>query len=299
MRSTRPDETLHSYPLCLADAFLDGQILRDTLPLRPRVCWSVSAGHDTRPMVFFSEPMREATIRHAGMSPVDLPRPDLFLYTCLDPGGQGLHDMRQGMVLFEDRSTRATIEARHPLLIDRSRVRYAIDRSRVHFGEDPLVRHDHDAALFRIRLTCLRTWHEETVDLLYLAMENLQAWDALISRADIRLDTLVATREGLGFGGCGRSILEHLYQDGRIRDALSPFHVPRFVVTWSDCTDELFRRSAPRHHSGLRKVAPYIHERGVPIAHQLYQLDPSGMTRERNKPGRRTRTPVARSLRPA
>lgn len=299
MRSTHSDDASPSIPISLVDAFLDGQILRDTLPSRPRVCWSVSAGHDTRPLVFFSDPMREATIRLAGMTPAEFLRPDLFIYTCLDEGGQGLHDLQEGQVLFEDRSTRATVEARHPLCIDRVQVPYAIDRSRVHFGEDPLDRHDHDAALIRVRLTCLRTGHEETATLLYLAMENLQAWDALISRADIRLDALVATREGLGFGGCGRSILEHLYQDGRILEAQSPFQVPRFVVTWGDHTDEVFLRSAPRYHPGLRKVAPYIHERGVPISHQIYQLDPPRRIGERRHLGRRMRTAPTRTLRPA
>ena len=259
--------------LSLPDAFVEGGILRDNLPKRPRVCWSVSAGHDMRPLVFFSDPMRRATIRSVGLTPEEFPRPDLFLFTCIDGGGQGLHDLELGQIVYEDESTRIVIDERHPLRIDRNRVPYSIDRSRVYFGEDPLKDHDHDAALLRVRLTCLQTGYEEQVLVLYLAMENLLAWDSLMCRADVELDTLVATREGLGLGGCGRSILEHLYQDGRIQSATTPRSTPRYVVTWGDYTDQMFCQHASRFYPNLRKGAPYIPERGSSTPHQIYILN--------------------------
>lgn len=263
--------------LSLADAFRGGCQALGSLPSRPRVVWSVSAGHDFRPLVFFSDPLRTRAEAEGGLPPGGLPRPDLFLYTCLDNHGGGLHDLCEGQVVYEDRSTRIRLTSRRSLNLLRERVPWRLDSQRAHFVEDPLLRHDHDAALFEVELICLRTGYQEQVPLLYLAMENLHAWDVLLSRADLELTALVATREGLGMGGCGRSILEYLYQDGCLLQARGPRAIPRFVVTWSDYTDELFQREARRYHPRLTRLASYIPERGLANPHQIYRMGPCVM----------------------
>jgi hypothetical protein len=241
---------------------------------RPTVCWTVSAGHDMRPLVFFSEPMRRELAEVTGLPPQELPRPDLFLHTSLamDLGKDGLHDLRVGQVVHEDRGTRITVVGCEPLHLDRERIHYAVDSSRVRYSSDPLARHEYDAALLQLRLTCLQTGYEEIAQVLYLAMENLNAFDAYLSHGGLDVRYLVATREGLAMGGCGRSILDYLYGERRILGAREEGFEPQYVVTWSGGTDERFRTSARTLYPGLRRIAPYIKERGLQIEHQIYRL---------------------------
>jgi hypothetical protein len=203
-----------------------------------------------------------------------LNRPDLFLFTSLAmPGGSdGVHDLRSGQVIYQDHGTRITLETATPLHIDRNRIQFRVDPSRVHFAQDPLTEHAFDAALLRMQVTCLHSSYQEQASVLYLAMENLNAFDTYLSRGPFDVRYLVATREGVGMGGCGRSILEYLYGQGRIVAARERGFEPRFVVTWDDCTDRVFRSGAGRIYPGLRLAAPYIKERGLPFEHQMYQL---------------------------
>jgi hypothetical protein len=203
-----------------------------------------------------------------------LTRPDLFLFTSLAmPGGSdGVHDLLPGQVVYQDHGSRITVETATPLRIDRNRIHYRVDPSRVHFAKDPLTEHAFDAALLRMQVTCLHSGYQEQAHVLYLAMENLNAFDTYLSLGAFDVRYLVATREGVGMGGCGRSILEYLYGQGRILAARERGFEPRFVVTWDDCTDEVFRSGAGRIYPDLRLAAPYIKERGLPFEHQMYQL---------------------------
>lgn len=193
-------------------AFRDAPEALAALPAHPVVCWTVSAGHDFRPLVFFSRPGCRALAERAGLPPCEAPVPDLFIHTSLPfpEGNDGLHGLPCRGTVYADRHTEIRIEDKLALHLDRDRVPYEILRAHHHAALDPLLAHDHDAALFTIRLLCLDTGHEETVRLLYLAMENLNAGDALLTTGPFDLRYLVATREGLGFGGCNRSILQHL-----------------------------------------------------------------------------------------
>lgn len=255
------------------EAFREADLLEHWFPPRPKICWSVSAGHDMRPLVFLSDPMKRQLAEQSGLPSGELPKPDLHIFTSLaTPGGSdGLHDLRPGRVVYQDHSTRVEVESYLPLHLDRERLDYRIERSFARFAEDPLDQHDHDAALLRLRLTCLQSGYGESVPVLYLAMENLNTFDTYLSRGPFDVQYLVATREGLGFGGCGRSILEHLYQDGRVLAGREHGFEPRYVVTWSDYTDGVFRSSATPIYPGLRRIAPYIKERGLPFDHQIYQ----------------------------
>ena len=255
-------------------AFQEAEGLAVRFGERPTVCWTVSAGHDMRPLVFFSDPMRRELAEAADIPPKDLPRPDLFLHTSLamDESRDGLHDLRPGQVVHEDRRTRVTVLAAEPLHLDRERIHYRVDPARVQLAHDPLARHGHDAALLQLHLACLQTGYEESVQVLYLAMENLNAFDAYLSHGGLDVRYLVATREGLAMGGCGKSILDYLYGERRILGAREEGFEPQYVVTWSGGTDERFRDRARSLYPDLRRIAPYIRERGSRIDHQIYQL---------------------------
>jgi len=256
------------------EAFQEGRDLAHLFPSRPTACWMVSAGHDMRPLVYFSDPFRAQVADQNGMSRRALSRPDLFLFTSLSmPGGtDGLHDLLPGQIAYQDHGTRITVASITPLHIRRERIQYRVDPSRVHFAKDPLNVHSFDAALLRMQVDCLHTGYREQALVLYLAMENLNAFDAYLSQGPFDVRYLVATREGVGMGGCGESVLRYLYAEERILAGRERGFEPQFVVTWDDCTDREFRSGAGRIYPDLRLAAPYIKERGLPFAHQMYRL---------------------------
>jgi len=235
--------------------------------IRPKTFWYVSAGNDWRPLVFLSDAYRENRLKEHS-----IPRPDLFVYSCL--GDDGLHSLNAGKVVFEDKRSEIKILSLHPLLIDRGKVTYLINPDFVRGASDPLLYSKYDAALMQIEVRSLTLGTSDRFPVLYLAMENLNCFDEVMSKGFFDVQTLCATREGLAFGGCGKSILRHVYTEGR--NITADFH-PRFVITWSDYTDELFRTSGSRHYPEMRRVADYIPERLGAHDHQLYELYPENL----------------------
>ena len=232
--------------------------------IRPKTFWYVSAGRDFRPLVFLSDAYRQH--RLAGLS---IPRPDLLVYSCL--GADGLHCLKAGMTVYKDKRTEITILSLQPMRIDRQKTAYRIDPAFVHFAKDPLLTHDHDAALMEVEVKSLTLRTSDRFPLLYMAMENINGFDEVMAKGWFDVTFLCATREGLGFGGCGKSILSHVYSEGR--NLTHRFH-PRFVITWSDYTDQLFRNSSKRYYSEMRRLAPYIPENLGARDHHLYELYP-------------------------
>jgi hypothetical protein len=231
--------------------------------IRPKTFWYVSAGGDFRPLVFLSDAYRQH--RLAGLPP----RPDLFVYSCL--GADGLHSLKTGMTVFKDKRTEITILSLQPLRIDRQKTAYRIDSAFVHGAEDPLLDHDYDSAILEVKIKSLSLGTSDNFPLLYLAMENLNCFDEVISKGWFDVTYLCTTREGLGFGGCGKSAIRHIYTEGRIKG--TGFN-PRFLITWGDYTDTLFRNSAKRYYPELRRVADYIPENLGAHDHHLYELYP-------------------------
>lgn len=229
--------------------------------IRPKTFWYVSAGRDFRPLVFLSDAYRQH--RLAGLS---IKRPELFVYTCL--GADGLHGLKAGMTVYKDNRTEITILSLQPLQIDRGKVTYLINPDFVHFADDPLLKHDHDAALMELEVKSLTLGTTDRFSLLYLAMENINCFEKVMANGWFDVQFLCTTREGLGFGGCGKSILSHVYEEGR--NLTHRFH-PRFVITWSDYTDQLFRNCAKRYYPELRRLAPYIPENLGARDHHLYE----------------------------
>jgi|GEM_PF-5845971 len=118
--------------------------------VRPKVCWYVSGGRDFRPLVFWSDVYREQRLAHLA-----LPRPEMFVYTCLSPDGGGLHGLKVGDVLFQDGRTFITLLSIQPLRIDRKRVGVVNNPKYVQMVDDPLRAHDYDAALMQVEVRSL------------------------------------------------------------------------------------------------------------------------------------------------
>jgi len=253
------------------DLFEDPSVLPPALRRlrRPTTLWYASAGNDWRPLVFTSRAWQRELAVRSGSSALDLPVPDLFVHTCLGPTGTFFGP---GDKLYEDGRSRIECVRATPVRLDRGLVPWVHDRGWAHFGDDPRLWGRPDGHLLEVAVRSHTGLGEVRCHVLYLEHENNHAWDVLFEEGRyFDLTYVCATREGLGMGGCGKSVLQHIYEEGRI-DRARWFGVdPRFVITWCDCTDGLFRRAAGRLYPGLRRLAPYIGERELAIEHWLYE----------------------------
>jgi len=235
------------------------------LPKKPSCCWYVSAGRDFRPLVFFSDLYRSANLAN-----VPLFSPDFFLYTSLGMkiGEEDLYSLSPGEVVFNDNRTRIVVESINNLLIDRKLIDYKVDHAHIDFAIDPLPLKGYDAAWMLVRVEDPRHMGSQIWPVLYLAMENINAFEELVTKETLRVRALCATREGLGLGGCRRGIFEHVYDQRRLGQGGFD---PEFVITWEDYTDALFRHAASACGKQVERLARYIPEyRGGP-EHHLYR----------------------------
>ena len=236
---------------------------------RPLVLWYASAGNDFRPLVYTTSAYQARLEEQIG-EPLNLPEPNLFVYTCLDENYEPWHDDE---VRYEDYGTRVTCRSSTPVFLDRQLVPWANDRRYAPFGSDPRLHGQPDGHILDVEILSLRGIGTFRRNILYLRYENNHSWDALFGsgwRVDLKY--VCATREGLGMGGCGKSVLQHIYEEGRIETARRMGVEPKYVITWCDYTDKMFRTAARRYYPQLQRIAPYIPEDEPGTAHWLYRL---------------------------
>ena len=236
---------------------------------RPLVLWYASAGRDFRPLVY-TTPSYQARLSARIGEPLQLPEPNLFVYTCLDEKYEPWHEDE---VLHEDYGTLVKCRSATPVRLDRQLVPWAKVRGSARFGSDPRPHGEADGHILDVEVLSLRGMGTFRRNILYLRYENNHSWDALFGsgwRVDLKY--VCATREGLGMGGCGKSVLQHIYKEGRIVTARRIGVEPQFVITWCDYTDEMFRTAASRYYPHLRRIAPYIPEDEGETEHWVYRL---------------------------
>lgn len=236
---------------------------------RPLVLWYASAGNDFRPLVY-TTPSYQARLSARIGEPLQLPEPNLFVYTCLDEKYEPWHE---DAILHEDYGTLVKCRSATPVRVDRQLVPWANDRGWASFGSDPRLHGQPDGHILDVEIQSLRGMGTFRRKILYLRYENNHSWDALFGSGwRVNLKYVCATREGLGMGGCGKSVLEHIYEEGRIETAQRMGVEPQYVITWCDYTDEMFRRAASRYYPQLRRIAPYIPEDERGTDHWIYRL---------------------------
>ena len=208
--------------------------------------------------------------RLCSAEPLQLPEPDLFVYTCLDDEYEPWHEDE---VLHEDYGTLVKCRSATEVRLDRQLVPWAKVRGSARFGSDPSLHGGPDGHILDVEVLSLRGMGNFRRTILYLRYENNHSWDALFGSGwHVELKYVCATREGLGMGGCAKSVLDHIYKEGRIEAARRIGVDPQYVITWCDYTDEMFRRAASRYYPKLRRIAPYIPEDECETDHWIYRM---------------------------
>ena len=231
----------------------------------PLVLWYASAGDDCRPLVF-TTPAYQTRLAE----PLQLPEPNLFVYTCLD---EEYKPWQEHEVLYEDYGKLVTCRSATPVRLNRQLVPWANDRGYGPFGSDPRCHGQPDGHILDVEILSLRGMGTFRRKILYLWYENNHIWDVLFGSGwRVNLMYVCATREGLGGGGCHKSVLQHIYQEGRIETARRLGVEPQYVITWCDYTDEMFRKATIPKYPDLERIAPYIPENGNDTDHWIYRL---------------------------
>lgn len=190
------------------------------------VVWHPSAGVDFSPLVAFSRGYLESKQAFRELSPATF-----HVMTCL--GWDESHLMAllesKDRILFEDHLTRIHL-VDHQLveLFDDSLWRRPSKRNYHHRPRIGLFRENHsDGFLATVELTCKRTGYRERVPVLYLLAENIATYKTFVRGGDFQVRHIKATCEGLAFGGCGRSLIDHLCLTGQGLDTLESIWLGR------------------------------------------------------------------------
>lgn len=167
--------------------------------------------------------------------------PELFVYTCLGPNvPDGVHKafFETGILFEDDRTVIESVNA-EKLRIDRDLYRYEIDQEYMDFTEqglDPLRTLGYDAVFSRVRLKDKQAGYSEELDLLYVLGENINFYEQVVREGHVEVLHLCTIREGLGFGGGRRSVIQHAFEG---RGPLPDFLRPETIVSFSDFTFDI------------------------------------------------------------
>lgn len=229
-------------------------------PRTDRTLFHVSAGLDCRPLVYFSKGFQSG---RGG----DLSTPDLVIQTCL---GNILDELvkriQEGTPLYEDQFTRVSLSNFEPLRRQRKIFGFYDLKQRrraASFRERPVQRYGFDAFFSEVLIEDKRTGYGEKIPLLYLFSENIGTLEALSIEGPVGISTLVATREGTAFGGCKKSIIDHIYRDHSPDCLQSRGFKPSTVVTFQDVTHDWFCRGLQT--AGIKRIpspVDYLPENG-------------------------------------
>jgi hypothetical protein len=168
------------------------------LPKFDNVVWHVSAGMDWRPLIFFSGKQMNKWNPEQQLS-----RPTLHINTCLngDEELKLLDLLESDEPVFDDGLSQIFFETYSYVSLNDSR----LARSRqgfCDFGRGSIFKEYHaDGFLVNIKLVDLRTGYIEHTQLLYLLAENIQTFRRFVTDGEVKVKHLVATCEGLAFGG--------------------------------------------------------------------------------------------------
>ena len=142
---------------------------------RPLVLWYASAGRNFRPLVF-TTPSYQARLSARIGELLQLPEPDLFVYTCLDEDYEPWHEDE---VLHEDYGTLVRCRSATPVRLNRQLVPWAKVRGSARFGRDPRLYGEPDGHILDVEVLSLMGMGTFRRKILYLRYENNLSWDAL------------------------------------------------------------------------------------------------------------------------
>lgn len=210
-----------------------------------RVFWSASADKDFRPISYMYPDYQRFHNRNKGV-------PDLFVFSCLPYKGLYGMSIHEGSILYRDAKTKISCVSALRLDLAPS-ISYEINPNHYRLQTLDCRR----CVLAKVRLESTEGRPYKTY-ILFLHMENINCFDALLSKKEFSLKYICAIQEGLGFGGCRKSIVSHLFEDGHVRRLSGGLE---YAVIWHDVTHMTFQRHIHGHYGFVGLCDHYLEAR--------------------------------------
>ena len=233
----------------------------ENLPQNPKILWYVSAGADFRSVSFLSDRHINNQRKHHGR---ELSRPDLFVFNGLGKDTDTLiSNIRNNnhYEIFSDHSTRIVASGFRALQLNDS-IEEQLIISSGYFSEsgDYLQREGTQVSFFKV--TVASEGESDTFNFLYFEHENIDFFNKIILGNHFQVEYLCATREGMGWGNCRKSIVDHVYKDGAPTFYIDRGFKPKYLILFNDFTRDIFIEAASheRHFTCKSDYANYPFE---------------------------------------
>lgn len=244
----------------------------DELPVKPKVFWYVSAGDDFRGPVFLTQYHIDHEVRHHGR---DLEKPDLFVYNCLGPEVQDLKiklSSGRRVELFNDEGT--SIVAKNYKILDLNEdIDFYVNPDYIEVGHIRDTTNQKKAFYFELEI--INRNYTETQKILYFEAENIDFFNKIIRSDFFETSYLCATREGMGFGNCKKSIIDYIYKDAQPSFYIENGFRPKYNILFYDFTNSLFQEEVaqPSLISAKGDYVNYICDSSGNSDASFYKLD--------------------------
>lgn len=237
----------------------------ESLPEKPKVFWYVSAGKDFRGPVFLTQTHINHLLNHGR----DFIKPDLFVFNCLGPDVEELRQILSNnkQYVFRNDGLTRIIGRNYTELPLNDKINFNINHEYI----DPLstqylgnninnLAQNRPPFYFELEITGTISGQEytEVQKILYFEAENINFFNNIILGNYFEVLYLCATREGCGFDGCIKSIIEYIYEDHNAQARPhNPFFInsgfkPKYNIVFTDYTLKLFKDNINNNNEILK-----------------------------------------------
>jgi hypothetical protein len=173
------------------------------------VVWHPSAGSDFSPLIVYSQGYLQ---RKEALN--DLTPATFHVMTCMGVCEESLLACldHKDKILFEDDHTRIAITEHQMLELKKKDLWQAPAKRHFNLGkrEDFFRERKADGFIAQIELISKEARYQESVPLLYLLSENIATYRHFVKSGLFKVRHIKAVCEGLGFGGCSRSLVSEI-----------------------------------------------------------------------------------------
>lgn len=210
----------------------------EVLPKKPTVFWYPSAGSDFRgPVTFTSYKISHELKHHSRV----YSKPDIFIYNSL---GEEVLELKEkfleggNVVLFQDYSTTVTAKNFKTINLN-TNFNFEINTEFIDIENLP-INGFHLNEVFYFELEICGEDYNETQKILYFQSENIDFYKKVILKNIFNTQYLCATKEGLAWGRCYKSIIEYVFAENQYENFIELGFKPKYFILSVDVTKDIF-----------------------------------------------------------
>ena len=210
------------------------------LPEKPKVFWYVSAGkEDFRGPVFLTQHHIDHELKHHGKEFI---KPDLFVFNCLGDDVQDLRNkLSYGEVELRNDGLTKIKGVNYKELSLKDGISFYINPDYIEINHAINYKTGKPAFYFELEISGRKYF--EIQKILYFEAENIDFFNKIILNDFFYTLFLCAIREGCGYGGCKKSIIEYIYQGSQPLFFTNKGFKPKYNILFNDFTKEIFEQA--------------------------------------------------------